>query len=357
MQHQLYASVDEMLAPETLSYLSGRSVKYVSCLPMQGGYSGSTLLAIKIDRDARPYYVVKRMSAQRDWLMLASDDRCCRSVTLWQYNMLSRLSPFVEHTIIAAAEDDDGWALLMRNVDNNLLNEDPRTAAETRSLLDILAAIHATYWNAPELTESSLGLCDLAGMLRTHSLDTARRLPSQTHPAPAMILQGWASLQEWLAPDVVEVIDRLMANPQPVCNALARYPFTLVHGDYRSANLGLILEPTPQALVLDWQLAAYSVATIDLAFFLDKPQVQLSPVSRAAATDYYRQSLARRLGEHFDPGSWLPLLELGLLVNILRMASVKAWFAVNNPNEAHKALDRVTIGNYNEQVRAAVKWL
>lgn len=357
MQHQLYASVDELLSPETLSILSGRAVKYVSCQPMPGGYSGSTLLAIQTDQGFNPPFVVKRMSTQQDWLMLASDDRCCRSVTLWQYNILNRLSPFVDHAIVACAKDNEGWAILMRNITSHLLDDDARTAAEIKTLLESLAAIHATYWNDPELMAPAIGLCDLAGMLRTLSVQNARRLSNTTHPAPEMILRGWALLQEWLAPDVLEVVDSLMTNPQPLCAALTRYPFTLVHGDYRSANLGLIKGPAPQTLVLDWQLSAYSVATIDLAFFLDKPHIQLSRFPRTAAIDYYRQCLARYLGAHFKAESWQPLVELGMLVNILRFATLKAWSATMNRNEAWRALDRASVSRYNEQVRAAVKWL
>jgi hypothetical protein len=357
MQHKLYESIDEMLAPATLSRLSGQTVKYVSCLPMPGGYSGSILLAVRIDSDAVPSYVVKRMSTRRDWLMLASDDRCCRSAALWQHSILDRLTPFVDHTIVACAHDDEGYAILMHNIGNRLLRDVPFTAREVRYLLDVLAAIHATYWNAPELTEPLLGLCDLAGMLRTHAVETARRLPSQTNPAPQMILEGWDLLQEWLASDVVDVLESLMSNPQPLCDALAGYPFTLVHGDYRSANLGLMLKPTPRAFVLDWQLAARGAATIDLAFFLTKRQLWLSSITVAAATDYYRGSLARRLGNRFDADTWLPLLELGKLVDILRFAAVKAWFAAQHANEADGALERERLLNYNEQVRAALKWL
>ncbi len=357
MRHTLYASLDEMLAPETLSYLSGRPVNYASCSPMAGGYSGSTLLAVTIDNDARPTYVVKRMSARRDWLMLASGDRYCRSVALWQHKILDRLSPLVDHTIVACTEEGEGWAILMDNIDDRLLSHVPHTATEIRVLLDALAAIHVTYWNAPQLTDPALGLCDLTAMLRTHALATARQLPSQTNPAPQMILEGWVLLQEWLAPDVVEILDRLMANPSPLCDALASYPFTLVHGDFRSANLGLMVEPAPQVLVFDWQLAAYGAATIDLAFFLHRPQMRLSAISIAEATDYYRQSLAGRLGKRFDVDTWLPLLELGTLVNILRFASVKAWSTMRIPDEAERSIAKAIILESNEHVRAAVNWL
>ena len=67
MQHVLYDSVDEMLAPETLSQLTGQKVRSVRCAPFErSGASGSRLLAVETDDGLGPRYVLKRVSLERD---------------------------------------------------------------------------------------------------------------------------------------------------------------------------------------------------------------------------------------------------------------------------------------------------
>jgi len=84
MLYDLYNSVDELLAPETLTSLTGQPVKYVRCLPMEGGFSGSSLLNVEANGDKRAEcFVLKRMSPKWDWVMAATNDQQCRSVTLW----------------------------------------------------------------------------------------------------------------------------------------------------------------------------------------------------------------------------------------------------------------------------------
>jgi hypothetical protein len=116
MQHELYSSIDEMLAPACLSELTGTRIRTVRLRPMSDrqGVSGNQLLAIETDNDAR--LILKRMSWERDWVMRASNDQRCRAVTLWQSGVLDQLLPELSHAIITCAQDDDGWALLMHDV-------------------------------------------------------------------------------------------------------------------------------------------------------------------------------------------------------------------------------------------------
>ena len=52
-----------------------------------------------------------------------------------------------------------------------------------------------------------------------------------------------------------------MQNPQPLYNALAKFPATFIHGDYRADNLALFPD-TQELLVFDWQYAGYAPAMI-----------------------------------------------------------------------------------------------
>lgn len=264
MRHKLYGSITEMLAPQTLSELLGSPVKYVRCLPMAGGLSGGRLMIVELDQKPSAHLVLKHMSPAWDWGMQASDDYVCRSVTLWQYGLLDRLLPVMDHAIIACAYDEDSWAILMRDVTETLLPSDrPMSVTEVRHLLEALAAMHALFWQVPELTDPKLGLPDAGGHIRTFLPTTGQRLPSSSCLIPKMLVEGWDLLQEAVAPDVADTLRELVANPQPLHDALARQPYTLVHGDFRSDNLALQVRQKC-VVALDWQYAGYAAATVDL---------------------------------------------------------------------------------------------
>ncbi len=360
MRYDLYNSIGEMLAPQTLSEVLGSPVSYVRCQPMAGGFSGGRLMVVELDGNPNTRLVLKHMSPDWDWGMRASNDHVCRSVTLWQHGLLDRLLPFVDHVTLACAYDEGhsegSWAILMRDVAATLLPGDrTRNAAEIRLLLEALAAIHATFWQAPELTEPELGLGDLANLVQAFSPATGQRLASDVNLLPNMLVEGWELLQGVLEPDVVDTLTELVANPQPLYGALTRQPYTLVHGDFRSENLALQAEQRG-VVVFDWQHAGYAAATVDLAWLLGTPQVKASPLSTGEATEYYRQHLARHLGSRFDTGGWQQLLELGRLVEVLRKGCFTAWFSAQGNGE-NKATESALLDNYNDYVRAGVKWL
>jgi hypothetical protein len=79
VKHQLYDSIDEMLAPGTLSELTGQSISSVRRVPFEHiGLSGSQLLAVETDDGQGQRYVLKRVSLERDWIMRLTEDHRCR---------------------------------------------------------------------------------------------------------------------------------------------------------------------------------------------------------------------------------------------------------------------------------------
>ena len=114
-KYTLFDSVDEMLIPEALSVLLSQPVTRVDCQPMNGhsGLAGGQLSYVDTNAGR---LVLKRMSIASDWIMFASDDQLCRSVTLWQYGLLDQLRPHLEHKIIACSHDNADWAILMEDL-------------------------------------------------------------------------------------------------------------------------------------------------------------------------------------------------------------------------------------------------
>ncbi len=357
-ERPLYRSTEELLAPETLSVLTGLAVRQVRCTPIDGGASGARLLAVEaINGSTSQRFILKRMSPEWDWIMLASEDRHCRAVALWQHGLLGRLESRIDHTIIACASDRQEWAMLMRDASAAILNEhQPRTEREVRRVLDGLAFMHAAFWNAPELADPALSLCDFAGLIRYGSPETARRYPYPESFIPTFVTEGWPLLLEMVAPDVASVLQALVTDPQPLHAALARYPFTLLHGDFRSANLGLSQQAWP-VTAFDWGWSGYGVPTVDLAWFLYWHDVVQAPISTGGAVSHYRARLAEYLGQPIPEQDWQPMWELGVLANNLRIACLRAWFIAYADDADFRAIYRELMAPLNDQVRAAVRWL
>ena len=78
---------------------------------------------------------------------------------------------------------------------------------------------------------------------------------------------------------------------------------------------------------------------------------------QADAAEYYRQQLANRLGGKFDSSLWLPMLDVGNLVDVLRKGSWHAFFATTSPDEGWRARMRQSVQNYNDLVRKGMQWL
>lgn len=354
---RLLTSLEHLISPEILSTFSGDTITTVQCVPMPGGLSGSRLFSVEASGAHRHRFVLKRMSPRTDWVMQTSEDTVCRSVALWQHGILDRLSAYLDHVTLACARDPDkGWAILMRDVGESIMEADPWSVAEIKLLLDALAAIHVTFWTQSELADPALGLCDHTTILQALSVETVRNFSHGTYATPALIIEGWNLLQPYLDADVKAVLTRLLCEPLPLVKALDRFPATLLHVDYRGDNLGLQARD-PRAIVLDWQIAGYGLAAIDLAFFISMPNVSGSSFTSGSAIDYYRSALERGLQIRFGETEWQEMMDLAMLVYVLRITPFVAWTSVHSESPLHMANAQRRLHEINNIVRSAVKWL
>src|SRR5512139_3227268 len=164
-KYTLFDSVEEMLAPETLSHLLSKPVTHVDCHPFEdhGGVAGSRLSYVTTNVGR---FVLKLMSSEFDWIMLSSGDQQCRAVRLWQYGLLDQLRPYMEHKILACAHHHGTWAILMDDISEYVFKGSKQMTPELIStFLDALARLHGTFWNTPYLRDPRLGLCNEAQML------------------------------------------------------------------------------------------------------------------------------------------------------------------------------------------------
>jgi hypothetical protein len=352
--HTIFESLEEMLLPGTLSSLLSKPVSRVKCRSMDNhnGVAGGRLRYVDTNSGR---YVLKSMSINYDWIMHGSEDRHGRSVTLWQYGLLDRLLPHVEHQIIACARDNEGWAILMHDLSDSLFSLDqPAAVAKLPLILDALARLHATFWNDPVLLADHLGLSDAARLLNGSSLPAARNHTNTTteSPIPVWVVEGWEIMEDLLERDVFEQMVMLIEDPRPLLTALGRYPFTLLHGDYRDANLAVLSPACP--VVFDWQQAAHSLMTIDLVWFTEGIR---ELISEPEAQHIYREHLQRYLQQQFDDSAWQAMIDLGYLFHALRITAIQAYFVKHGTDPVAIEIEKTKLLRRKQLVQNGLRWL
>jgi Phosphotransferase enzyme family len=362
MHHEPFASLDELLSPETLSRLAGCSIVSVRRLPFVGGSSasGSRFLAIETNDGQGPRFVVKRSSPGYDWIVRGTADCRGREVLVWETGLLDRLPPEISHPVIACARHREGWAILMHDVSDQLLPDpmgvSPVSEADHLRYLDALAALHADFWGRSEIVDPALGYCRPWHRYTVFSPATGARETAHSNEAIRWIQKGWPSFLALIAPDVAALLSRLLADPTPLCAAMARYPQTVVHGDPRPANLGIVPGPRQRVVLIDWHFVGPGVPAVDLIWYLSTIGPK-APVSNETTIAWYRERLAQRLGSRFEEQWWFPQLELSLLGEMVRRGFGIGWRAAHHPDATLREWARQSVGWWSGRAREGARWL
>lgn len=362
MQHKLFANIAEMTQPKTLSGLVQQPLKETCLAPFEtSGWSSTEaeFLGVNGCNGDQPRFIIKRLRRDKDWVMEATDDSHWRSITVWQQGLLDHLPEEIDHGIIACSVDEDGYAILMHNVSQDLLPEDrPLSETDNAFVLDAMAALHAAFWEDSLLDNHKLNLCKPEDFFTHTSPEKARRI-AEKNPSFVldMIIEGRRLVPKFVDADVAELMHDLVHDPAPLCTALARYPQTLVHSDVRKANLGLERGKRPRLIMLDWARQTKTSPAVDLVYYLVTSSSAQFPISFEQCINLYKQQLAQRLGDRFDESWWQPQLELSLLGTFSTMACFNAWGAEHSDDEFHRMQDRVDLQWWAEQARLGARWL
>jgi hypothetical protein len=353
-KHTLFDSIDQMLAAETLSELLSKPMAQVNCsAPSVWGNAGSEFTFVDTNAER---LVLKKMSIKSDWEMFATNDHLCRSVTLWQYGLLDQVRPHLEHKILACAHENDIWAILMQDLSGHFLldSSEERKQELLPTFLDALAKLHAEFWDDPHLYDSRLGLDSPRILFQLSSPNFARQ-HNNDHWGwlPGGCIGGWEALKELLEPDMMSHMQSLIDNPQPLLDALNRYPHTLLQGDAYKNNLAY--KDPNQAVIVDWQLAMRSLMTIDLARIV--LNFSLDPAEQAQAQAYYRQRLEGYLDKQFQDTEWQAMIDLGILVEVLWITCYMAYFIDRTEDPGFKHYAEMRVKACNKQVRDGVRWI
>lgn len=233
--------------------------------------------------------VLKYQDARDDWLMRATGDTGERYVRLWESGLLAGLPAVIDHAVVAAAFDSGVGRILLRDVSAGLRAPGtPLTAEQHARFLDHMAALHSAFWG----WRDDVGLTPLAVRYRTFSPEVARSEAAigSTAVVPPIMAEGWERLRE-VSPSLSAVVFPLFDDPAPLIGRLASVPHTLVHGDWKAANIGSHADG--RTILLDFgEVPGEASPIADLAWYLAL-NAALLPESKDATIDRYRAALER----------------------------------------------------------------
>ena len=264
--------------------------------------------------------VLKHQDPRDDWLLRAAGDPGRSYVRLWESGLLDRLPPVIDHAVVAAAHDGTEGLVLLRDVGDALLDPDVRFSPELHArLLDHMAAMHAAMWGWSD--DVGLTALDRRYLMFSPAVAAAEAAGGGDALVPRVMAQGWPLLPEH-APRLADAVLPLLQDPSPLVDALSGVPHTLVHGDWKAANLGSHPDPDGRTVLLDFGEAPGEASPLaDLSWYLALNSALL-PESKDDAIRTYRTALE----EHgVDTGGWWDAaLSLELLGCMLQFGWEKA---------------------------------
>ena len=358
MKHTVWDNVDVMLLPENLGKLTGNTISSVKVKPAEsGGFSGSHLSRVETNGGKGPQYVLKNIVPETDWVIRTTNDTLGREIKLWEIGVMDELQTVIDHPIIACAKSKTGWAILMHDISDSLLpmNGSPISASQNQICLEGLASVHARFWQDSSLCKAELGLNDLRSCIAFLTPERCRPLEGMHFMIDA-VLDGWERLESVIEPGILAPVMQWLNDPQPLVDALNRYPKTLVHGDFWRANIGIRPSPPPQLIVFDWQIATLAPPAVDLVWWL-APNTGYLGITFDEVIDIYKKALINQLGSAFSEDWWQPQLDLSLAAGFLRVG----WaFASRLQDEGFDSIrdDWQYAANWwSDRVRIGLKYL
>ncbi|HUP86913.1 MAG TPA: phosphotransferase [Acidimicrobiales bacterium] len=298
------------------------------------GNSGNPIERVRLV-DGREL-ILKRVSADWDWMSRATDDGG-RIVAMWDQGVFARMPASIEHTIVDVHRESAGWSVLMRDVSSKLLSEEVRhDRAVVRRLLTGVAELHNTFWG-----EDIPGLCSIEQRYGLLSMATAEREKGRREGD--LIVRSWESFHDNAPADIAEVIATLADRPTLIGDELRKCSQTLVHGDLRLGNAGL---DGDRLVLLDWgERTGIAPPAVELAWFIgfDAHRLAISP-------DDVIVEFRAAYGDRFEQRA----LDLGLIGGLLHLAAHQGLMLLTD-DERRRAEARDHLSWWVTTVRRALE--
>ena len=279
------------------------------CLPMDtDGKSGASVE--RVERDGSSF-VLKVQRRSLDWIMRAVGDEDFWMHELWGSGALASLPASIDPAVVGLARYEESGepvlAVLMEDLGPWLVpdGDEPISIEDQDGFLAAMADLHAAYLGST----AGVGLFGMARRVGFFAPDNLVMFDGDDElPVPvAYAHQGWAALDE-LAPGPSSQLRAIHGDPSSLVAAMAATPATLLHGDWKLANLGR--RPDGRTILLDWALPGSGPPCWEIAWYLALNRARL-PTSKEQALASYRQRL--ELAGVGTDGWWDTQLALCLL--------------------------------------------
>jgi hypothetical protein len=315
--------------PEVLAAAPKRE----TIVPGGSARSGSLIERVTL-ADGR-VVIVKHLDPRVDLVLRALDDDG-RLARLWESGVFERMPDVVEHGLLGVEREADGWLVVMTDVGDALLPDDrPISRAESRRLLSAAAAMHERFVDADLPALGRIGL-----LYRFLSPAIAVAEAGSPNPLPALVGRGWARFPEAVPSDVADAIATIHADPDRYAEAFDAAARTLVHGDYRFANLGLRKD---RVVVIDWGSSCVAgPAALDLAWYLIVGATRIGATRDEVIDDFIELEGARH-----DPRA----LGLALIGALAQLGWNKALDVLENEDPRARARERADLDWWVARVR------
>lgn len=224
------------------------------------GFSGAVLARLRTAD--RRCFVLKVTCMSWDWIMEATNDTAGREAAL--ASLPSTPCPSkVSSPSIAAAQDGPIFAILMHDVSDYLLKNEPLDRDRLDVVLSSIAAFHAA---ASDATDWPIHWCSVTKRLFLLSARTSVIATRHGASIGDIVCRGWKLFPKYATRSAYELLRDLSRDIRPLVLALANLPQTTLHGDLKFANLGIDHEN--RLCLIDWAMALRASVSVELGWFL-----------------------------------------------------------------------------------------
>lgn len=306
----------------------------VAIVPGESARSGSRIERVVL-ADGRTV-IAKHLVREEDLMLRAMDDDG-RLDRLWRAGVFERMPAVIAHGLLGVEAAGTGWLVVMADVADALIADD-RTIKreENRRILGAGAALHAAFDGAdlPRIGAPAM-------IYRFLSPAMAVAEARSPNPLPGLIGRGWERFGDAVPHDVADAVAAIHADADAFAARYTGCRSTLVHGDFRLANMGLRAD---RLVLIDWgSSCVVGPSAIDVAWYLIVGATRID-ATRDEVIDDFRVAE----GERFEPRA----LSLALIGALAMLGWNKALDVLENPDPVVRSRERADLDWWVDRVRA-----
>lgn len=325
--------------PEAIAEIVGEVERKPSA---HAGLSGSSLEVLLRGDGVR--YVLKHVRPTRD-VMLRETHDVGREALISMSGVLRDVGS-IDDAVVAVAPEQDGWAILMRDVSPYLVSGPGRsdaealmTGTERRRILGAVVGLHDGLRGRD--VESACSVVDRLRLLGPSAMAAGS---GGLDALPRWVSRSWNSFFEVVPADIGAAIAAIHANPAALARELERESTTLIHGDLWGPNIGVADD---RVILLDWAQACVAPPEMEYAFWaIWNPE--FTGLSSAELLDEAKVVVGSRVDER--------AMSLAVLGELAANAGARgwAWYATDGIDAENREAERAELDWWIAEARGVL---